>query len=119
MRRAVVAYLLRNGLMLSRPRMDTGEHAAPGGRIEDGETEEAALSREVLEEIGLVVTAAWSVYFGSHGAWIVRVYRIEADGEPIAAEAGSRVEWVPVEAIATGFAAEFHTQALRAAGLLG
>jgi 8-oxo-dGTP diphosphatase len=117
-KRAVVAYVLRDGLLLSVPRLDTGEHAAPGGKVEPGETYEEGLARELDEETGLRIARAWRVFDGTHGVFAVRAYRVEALGEPVAKEPGSRVVWVPAEAIATGFAGEYHTAALTAAGLL-
>jgi len=117
MKRAVVAYVLRNGMLLSVPRLDTGEHAAPGGKVEPEETDEDALARELDEETGLRIVRAWRVYDGAHGVFAVRAYRVEALGEPVAREPGTRVAWVPIQAIARGFASQYHTAALIAAGL--
>ena len=117
--RAVVAYIVRDGLMLSIPRKDTGEHAAPGGRVEDGEEWLAALSREVAEEIGCRIVRAWEVHRGPVKTWSVRVYVVEIEGEPAAREPGTRIEWVQPSEIANGFGKELHREAVRRAGLLG
>jgi ADP-ribose pyrophosphatase YjhB (NUDIX family) len=119
MKRASVAYIVReDGLMLSVTRPDTGQHAAPGGRLEPDETHEHALSREIMEEAWTVVTKAWRVFEGVFNGWIVWVYRAEISGEPQAVEPYTRAEWVTPERIANGFASEMHREALVAAGLL-
>jgi 8-oxo-dGTP pyrophosphatase MutT (NUDIX family) len=120
--RAVVAYIVRDGLMLSIPRRNTGEHAAPGGQVErngdEWESWETALSREVDEEIGCRVLRAWRVYAGCVNGFAVMVYRVDIEGEPYAREPGTQIEWVTPEQIANGFASELHQNAVRAAGLL-
>ena len=125
--RAVVAYIVRESsdgiLMLSIPRRNTGEHAAPGGQVErdafgEWESWEDALAREVYEEIGCRVIRAWRVHCGCVNGFHVEIYRVEVEGEPYAREAGSRIEWVPPVQIANGFAGELHSVGVRAAGLI-
>jgi 8-oxo-dGTP pyrophosphatase MutT (NUDIX family) len=117
--RAVIAYIERDGLLLSVSRRDTGEHAVPGGKVEPGETLLAALMREVREETNLEISDAVEVYRGPHtsGREVV-AFRCTAHGEPAALEEGTRVEWVRPERIAEGFGAAYHRIALVAAGYL-
>lgn len=85
-----------------------GQWSIPGGRVEPGETLEAAVEREVLEETGLAVRC---------GRFVGWVQRISADyhfvimdfvAEPVSKEPGRRLEiragddasgaaWVPVD----------------------
>lgn len=120
MNRAAVAYVVRNGMLLSVTRKDTGQHAAPGGRVDAVGCEPwgEAACRELYEETGMAATSSRLVYRGWNGDWFVAVYLVEAEGEPIAREPGTRVAWVCPEEIANGFGAELHRKALEAAGLL-
>jgi ADP-ribose pyrophosphatase YjhB (NUDIX family) len=118
MNRASVAYIERNGLLLSVTRRDTGQHAVPGGKLKPKESPEDALSREIREETKLVITKAWRIFDGVYNGCLVRVYRAEADGDPVAMEPYTRVEWVEPARIANGFASEMHAEALVAANIL-
>ena len=114
---AAVAYIFRpsDGYVLSITRRDTGEHAAPGGKVEPGETPEQAMRRELREETGLCATTARLCYEAwSPSGRYVYAYVVEAEGEPEAHEEGTRVEWVPVEALAAGYAPGFHGPGLEA-----
>ena len=88
--RVVAAEIERDGrfLITQRP-----EHATmpllwefPGGRVESGETDEAALARELLEEMNLEVTVFEQTLHVRHDypKYTVDfvVYRAETTGEP-------------------------------------
>lgn len=114
---AVVAYIERGGLLLSVSRKDSGLAAAPGGKLEPGESLRSGLEREVREEAGVEVVAAREVYRGLHKSGrVVVAFRCMIVGEPVAVEEGTVVEWVPPRSLAEGFAPEYHRQALVAAG---
>ena len=88
-------------LIAERP---AGKHMAgrwefPGGKVAPGEAEEAALARELEEELGIEVVAARPMMRLTHrypdrevelSMWLVARYR----GEPRALD-GQRLKWVP------------------------
>jgi ADP-ribose pyrophosphatase YjhB (NUDIX family) len=114
---AVVAYVERNGLLLSCTRKGTGQHGVPGGKVETGETLTDALVRELFEETGLHLVSHELVYTGTHTSGrTVYAYRVQAEGDPTAREPGTSVSWVHPREIANGFGSEYHRVALRAAG---
>lgn len=76
----------------------------PGGKVEDGETEEEALSRELLEELDISVSVKshidTSVHSYDFGDISLSVYAcIIATGKPTASEHQS-LEWVPISELA-------------------
>ena len=87
-------------LIAERP---AGKHMAgrwefPGGKVAPGEAEEAALARELEEELGIHVIAAQPMMRLTHrypdrevelSMWVVERYR----GEPRALD-GQRLKWV-------------------------
>jgi 8-oxo-dGTP diphosphatase len=101
----VVAAAILDGsgrvLIAERP---AGRHMAgrwefPGGKVAPGESEEAALARELAEELGIEVTGARAMMRLQHrypdravelSMWVVESYR----GEPRALD-GQRLKWVP------------------------
>ena len=64
---SVKGVLIHRGRVLVL-RNDRGEWELPGGRLDDGETPEEALRREILEETGLRVTVGSLV-----DAWVFQV----------------------------------------------
>jgi 8-oxo-dGTP pyrophosphatase MutT (NUDIX family) len=110
-RRGAVAVIVRDGRMLvirrSRSVVAPLTYCFPGGGIEPGETEEAALVREVYEEVGLSVrplrrlwecTTAWKV----HLAWWLAEMGAAAVAVANPAEVAS-IHWVtPDEMAALG-----------------
>jgi 8-oxo-dGTP diphosphatase len=105
----VVAAALFNAtgevLIAQRP---PGKHMAgrwefPGGKVATGETDAAALSRELNEELGITVAAARPLLTINHdypdrsvelSMWLVERYT----GEPRSLD-GQQLKWVPPRAL--------------------
>lgn len=68
MRKAVRAIIIENGkiLVMHRNKYGSQYYTLVGGRINDGETPEHALVREVKEETGMTVTGATLLYVEDH-----------------------------------------------------
>lgn len=118
---AVVAYILRDdGKVLSVTRKDTGQHSAPGGKVEPGETRLVAVARETEEEVGIKIIDPDCVHVGIHesGRVVFSYLVIRWTGEPIAREPGTRVEWVDPIEIVNGFGGERARQSMVNAGIL-
>ena len=102
MQTVVGAALVRDGRVLAARRTTpppaAGRWELPGGKVEPGETHEAALVREVAEELGLDVTVrrwlAPEVPIGT--AYALRVALCSGDGEPEPAE-HDRVRWLAAD----------------------
>jgi 8-oxo-dGTP pyrophosphatase MutT (NUDIX family) len=76
----------------------------PGGRVEEGEPLETALSRELLEETGLVIVSAKLLHAYHHAGpdiegspGINLCYEVQVEGEFSAEDDLKHLEWVPVD----------------------
>lgn len=97
----VAAVIERDGRFLVGRRL-TGTHLAghwefPGGKVHEGETQEAALQREIAEELNTGVSKARKVFYTAHTypERIVELhfYRGELTGEP-EPMLGQELRWI-------------------------
>jgi len=106
-RKLVAAGLIvRDGRLLitqrTQPPALAGKWEFPGGKIEEGESPEVALARELREEIGVDVRVGriWDVLFHRYPDFdlIMLVYACAiTDGEPRAVDVGDLAWVLPVE----------------------
>lgn len=101
-RTAAVAYIEReDGRILCVWNARYRGWSLPGGMVEEGETAEQAVRRELKEETGMLVQRCKSVFVGPHGlphkpgrASHVEVFAVQPIGEPRAMEDGCPVTWI-------------------------
>ncbi|MBT8160211.1 MULTISPECIES: (deoxy)nucleoside triphosphate pyrophosphohydrolase [Arthrobacter] len=87
----------------SAPPQFAGMWEFPGGKLEAGETFEAALHRELLEELGIAVRLGAEVESDAGPGWplneraVMRVWFAEVlDGEPRPLQDHDELRWVPL-----------------------
>jgi 8-oxo-dGTP diphosphatase len=101
----VCALIIRNGCVLCAQR---SEHMAlplkwefPGGKVEPNELPEAALKREILEELGVEIEIGSALQVSEHSYDGVRTIRLIpflafiTDGREPRAHEHSEIRWVP------------------------
>lgn len=108
-RKAAVALIQReDGRVLCVWNLRYNGFSLPGGMVEDGETVDVALRRELREETSLSVVTAEPLFEGAHDlrpktgdrggrASVVALFRVTASGEPREVEPGCRIEWLTWE----------------------
>ena len=103
----VATAIMRNGQVLAQqrafPSADAGRWEFPGGRVEPGESEEAAVVRECREELGVEVKTGQRVgpEVPLRNGMVLHLYTatlVDESAEPIAIE-HSAVTWVSAEEI--------------------
>jgi len=101
----VVAGLVRRGatvLLQQRPagKARAGAWEFPGGKVEAGESEEEALAREWLEELGVTIEVGECVWQGEHSYEDLRVhlllYRVELVEGGLQPRDQQQLRWIPV-----------------------
>jgi 8-oxo-dGTP diphosphatase len=98
------AIIRRNGFALLARRASSENLAGfwefPGGKVEDGETSEECLARELREELGIQTIVgrkcAESSYQYDHGNFRIVVYLIEWFAGDLRSRVHDRVEWVRI-----------------------
>lgn len=113
---ATIAVVLRQGQVLLVRRAnppDAGRWGFPGGKIDSGETIEAAAVRELREETGIqanaqrVITALDAFDHDASGALryhyvLVAVLCSWVSGDPVAADDALEARWFPQQALTFG-----------------
>jgi 8-oxo-dGTP diphosphatase len=102
----VAAAIVRGSFLLAARRTEpphlAGGWELPGGKVEAGESDRAALLREVREELGVEVQLGPQV----GGDWVLGPYLLRVwlatltDGEPTPLEAHDALAWVPLADVA-------------------
>ena len=88
MRQASVMIVVKDGLVLAvSRRYDSTKFGLPGGKVEPGESLEAAAIRETFEETGIVVKSCKKIYMREEPASL-------PGGEPFFAHAFLALDWV-------------------------
>ncbi|WP_236952423.1 (deoxy)nucleoside triphosphate pyrophosphohydrolase [Kibdelosporangium phytohabitans] len=107
--------ILRDGRILAQQRAFPADVAGmwelPGGRVEPGESDRAAVARECREELGIEVSpgAAVGPDIVLPGGKLLRIYQATTDADPVAVEHKAvrwlsqdeldDVEWLPADRI--------------------
>lgn len=80
----VAALLVRDGRVLAARRARPAGWEFPGGKVDPGESPEAAIARECREELGVMVQVDARLAIGADAQIVLQLWRVElVDGEPV------------------------------------
>lgn len=104
-KKVIAALILRDSkiLIAQRGKKDAfyGKWEFPGGKMEEGETEQETLARELNEEIGIHAKIGdyfCSSFFEHHGAtWEMRAYFVRSFTGEIELREHQEVQWVAIK----------------------
>ena len=105
MKNVTAAILINNGLVLIAKRRSTDRLASkwefPGGTVEEGETPEECLKREMKEELGITVSVGGylgdSLYKYDHGTIRLMGFRTFWENGDIMLKAHDDFRWVSLD----------------------
>jgi mutator protein MutT len=106
----VAAGILRNGsrILLTRRAQDQKQAGCwefPGGKVEPNETPQAALARELQEELSLNCSIGTklteSIYNYDHGCFIIMAYEADIISGTIKLSVHDKAEWVEADLLTT------------------
>lgn len=99
--RAAGGVVVRDGRVLVVHRTRYDDWSLPKGKLQEGETWEAAAAREIAEETGLRVAVEEPLgstrYEVDEGPKEIRWFRMTASGEARAQNEVDEVRWVPLD----------------------
>jgi 8-oxo-dGTP diphosphatase len=109
MKQVAAAVIISGGKILIARRKMGEPHAGywefPGGKVEEGESPQECLERELIEELGLKVRAgeiiARSEDRSGHGSFTIMAIEAELLGGEIKLTVHDRVDWVNIKDLQT------------------
>lgn len=109
MKQVAAAVIISGGKILIARRKMGEPHAGywefPGGKVEEGESPQECLERELIEELGLKVRAgeiiAKSEDRSGHGSFTIMAIEAELLGGEIKLTVHDRVDWVDLKDLQT------------------
>ena len=108
MKKVTAAILIKDEkILIAKRKADdrqAGKWEFPGGTVEQNETPQACLKREMKEEFGIVVTVdeyiGKSIYHYDHGAIQLLAYRVRWESGQIALNDHADYRWVSAKQLA-------------------